>query len=161
MDSRKLAHLESFASFIEFLSNPKEYSDLIVELQQAMAEWRDLNEKARGIKDVDAFRDTVNRELAEREKALAAAEEAHKNAVAAERAAADAMADATRKERLKLDQDREAVDAQLAKVEVSKKERDALAKQTRRLEEKEARLVELDTSLKEKAAKLKQIMGDA
>lgn len=161
MDSRRLGHLESFASFIEFLTNPQEYRDLIVELQQAMAEWRALNEKARGIKDVDAFRDQVTLKLAEREKALASAEEARKKAAAAERAEFDKLAESNAKERAKLDQDHEAIKAQLAKVEVAAKERAELTKQEQRLNEKEARLHVMDKDLKEKAAKLKQIMGDA
>ena len=56
MDSRKLEHLESFAEFIDFLSRPDDYKKLVADMRLGVKEWKDTNEKARGIKDVDKWR---------------------------------------------------------------------------------------------------------
>lgn len=53
---QKLEQIESFGAFLDFLSNPKEYEQLVKDVRQAAKDYKELVEKKRKIKDIDAWR---------------------------------------------------------------------------------------------------------
>jgi len=52
----KLEQIESFGAFLDFLSNPKEYEQLVKDVRAASKEYKELVEKKRKIKDIDKWR---------------------------------------------------------------------------------------------------------
>jgi chromosome segregation ATPase len=52
----KLEQVESFGAFLDFLSNPDEYRQLIKDVRNAAKEHKNLVEKKRKIKDIDEWR---------------------------------------------------------------------------------------------------------
>ncbi len=160
MDSRKIEELSGFASFLEFLKNPEPVAAKIKELNKAVKEWKDANEKARGIKNVDDWRNQAQQAMAEREAIQAAREAEFAKQMEAEKEALAKSVEVHSKAKAKLAEDRKLLDTRLAEVAAMLKEKEDLAKTERRLNEKEERLVVMDKDLKEKLAKLKTLMGD-
>jgi chromosome segregation ATPase len=74
---QKLEQIESFGAFLDFLSNPKEYEQLVKDVRQAAKDHKELVEKERKIKDIDAWRASegvriskLNSDLDNREQSL-------------------------------------------------------------------------------------------
>lgn len=53
---KELEQIEAFGAFLDFLSNPAKYQDLLKEIKKATKDHRDIIEKQRQIKDVDKWR---------------------------------------------------------------------------------------------------------
>lgn len=158
MDSRKIEELSGFATFLEFLKNPQPVADTIKELNDAVADWRKTNEKARGIKSVDDFRAKALQDIAAQQAAVDQHKAEADAAVAKERAALQKSLESHARARAKLDEDRKLVDKKLAEVTAMLAEKEELAKDRGRLDEKEQRLAALERSLADRLAKVKTLM---
>lgn len=158
MDSRKIEELSGFATFLEFLKNPQPVADTIKELNAAVAEWRQTNEKARGIKSVDDWRAKALQDIAAQQAAVDQNKADAESAVAKERAALQKSLDSHAKARAKLDEDRKVLDKKLSDVAAMLIEKDEIAKDRARLDEKEQRLSALERSLTDRLEKVKTLM---
>lgn len=159
MDARKLAHLESFAAFIEFLSNPGEYQAMIDDAKATLAEWREVNEKARGIKDIDAWQVSVKQGLERREVELAGRETAFAQSEEAAKAARQKANDARTAAMAKLSDKLKAVEAKEAELTAALAMKADLVKWEQALNAQSDKLDALDKDLKEKMAKLSKLMA--
>ena len=72
----KLEQIESFGAFLDFLSNPDEYKQLIKDVRDASKEHKELVEKQRKIKDIDAWRASEGARLGQVDEALKVREKA-------------------------------------------------------------------------------------
>lgn len=158
MDSRKIEELSGFATFLEFLKNPQPVADTITELNAAVAEWRQTNEKARGIKSVDDWRAKALQDIAAQQAAVDQHKAESEAAVAKERAALQKSIDSHEKARATLAEGRKLLDKKLAEVTAMLAEKDEIAKDRARLDEKEQRLSALERSLADRLAKVKTLM---
>ena len=133
MDARTVQKIEAFSAFVDFLSNPAEYKSMMAEMGAKMDEWREINEKDRKIRDIDAWYGGLTREMAERKAALDAAEKREADALAKKKKAiADMEARLARREA-------ELTAGELA-VEKKSKELDAMLKAQKQLESDRERL---------------------
>ena len=76
---QKLEQIESFGAFLDFLSNPDEYRELVKDARAAAKEHKKIVEDQRKIKDIDAWKATeivrlskIEESLQERETSLIA-----------------------------------------------------------------------------------------
>lgn len=159
MDARKIAHLESFAAFIEFLTNPGEYRKIVEDTQKTLAEWREANEKARGIKDIDAWHIKIKQGLEKRETDLAAREEAFRQQDDAAKAARQKSNDARSAEMAKLADKIKVVEAKEAELKEALAMKAELTKWERSLNAKSDELSVMGKELKEKMDKLSKFMA--
>ena len=148
MDARKIAHLESFSAFIEFLTNPDEYRQIIKDTRKAVEEWREVNEKARGIKDVEAWRVSVQKELDARQSAL----ESRAAALDRSQAAFDAM---VAKRTQALDDEQARQNERLKVIEAKTEELNALMAQKPDMDLRELRLASREAELSDREAEVK------
>ena len=160
MDARKIAHLESFSAFIDFLTNPEEYRQIIDDTRKTLSEWREVNEKARGIKDIDSWQIKLKQGFEKREADLAAREEAFKQSEDAAKVARQKSNDARSAEMAKLADKIKVVEAKEAELTAALAMKADLAKWERSLNAKSDELNAMDKELKEKMAKLSKLMAE-
>ena len=161
MDSRKIEELSGFATFLEFLKNPEPVAKQIKELNAAVKDWKESNEKARGIKNIDDWRAGLLKTLTEQQAAHDARVAEFEKRMADEKAALDKSIEAHAKAKTKLADSQKLADAKLVEVDGMLKQKDDLAKAERRLDEKETRLQAMEKDLKDKMDKLSKLMSGA
>ena len=161
MDSRKIEELSGFATFLEFLKNPEPVAKQIKELNAAVKDWKESNEKARGIKNIDDWRAGLLKTLTEQQDAHDARVAEFEKRMADEKVALDKSLEAHAKAKAKLSESQKLADAKLAEVDDMLKQKEDLAKVERRLDEKETRLQAMEKDLKDKMDKLSKLMSGA
>ena len=159
IDARKIAHLESFAAFIEFLTKPDEYRQIINDTRSAIAEWREVNEKARRIKDIDLWQASIKQELERRAADLVAKEEAFRKTEEDAKAARQKSNDARSAEMSKLADKIKVVSAKEAELAEALSVKADLAKWNIELNKKSDALNVMEKDLKDKMAKLSELMA--
>lgn len=145
----KLEQIENFGAFLDFLSNPDEYKQLIKDVRIASKEHKELVEKQRKIKDIDAWRASEGVRLGQAEEALEAREQAlikRSSKVSEEVKAANS----------RLTKDRKALTERYKDLDVREKAVEDLEKQKSKVKKLEKEYTLKLTNLRKESDKLKQ-----